>query len=578
MRSLLTYLSAYKKESILAPLFKLIEALFELVVPLIVAALIDQGILRGNGSVVIRMGIWMIALSVLGMAFSITAQFFAAKAAVGFSTAARSALLLKIQSLSYEDLDRLGTSTMLTRMTSDILQAQSGVNLTLRLISRSPFVVFGAAIMAFFVNVKVAWILVAMILVLSVSVFFIMRSTIRLHKKVQGGLDDVVLTARDNLIGVRVLRAFGKEESQVFEFDEKNKTLTHLALTAGRISAIMNPLTYLIVNIGLIALIRSGAIQVNLGIISQGALVALINYLSQILVELVKLANLIITITRALACWSRVDHVLSLEPAQSYKPSANNIQPDTTPSTVSFENVSFRYPGASEDVLTGVSFYCGAGNVVGIVGSTGSGKSTLVNLIPRFYDVTNGRVAVDGIDVRDYPCRTLLNKISVVAQDVTLFEGTIAENVRTGKPDATDEEVIDALKIAQAWTFVSDLPGTIHAHVAQRGRNLSGGQRQRLTIARALVRKPGILILDDSASALDYQTDANLRHALSALENKPTTFIVSQRTASVMNADLILVMEDGQIVGMGRHDRLMINCPVYMEIYRAQFSEEAEVS
>lgn len=574
MKKTLSYLKSYKKECILAPLFKLLEACFELFVPLVIADIIDIGISGGNkGYVWGRVGI-LALLAVCGLAFAITAQYFAAKAAVGFASKLRHALFTRIQSLSYADTDKLGTSTLITRMTADVEQVQQGVNMVLRLLLRSPFVVFGAAIMAFTVDAKSAVTFAVTIPVMSAAVMTIMLITIPLYKKVQSKLDSLLGITRENLSGVRVIRAFRKENAEYERFVSTNGDLTRSQKFVGRISALMNPLTYVLINCGVIALIWVGALRVNSGTISQGQVVALYNYMSQILVELFKLAMLIITLTRAVACAKRVDGVLTTE--NSMTENGDKEQKHTViGGDVEFDGVELTYPEAGAPSLSGVNFYAPSGSTVGVIGGTGSGKTSLVNLIPRFYDVTKGCVKVGGTDVQKLDAETLRKNIGIVPQRTALFKGTIRSNLLWGKEDATDEELWEALKTAQAEKVALD-KGGLDAEVEQEGRNFSGGQRQRLTVARALVRKPKILILDDSASALDLKTDAALREAISKLDYKPTAFIVSQRAAAVMNAQLIVVLDEGAVVGMGTHDELMKTCPAYEEIYSSQFKKEAD--
>ena len=575
MKKLLVYLKDYKKESILGPLFKLLEASFELLVPLVMAAVIDNGIASQDVGYVIRMCLVMVGLGIVGLASSITAQYFAAKAAVGFATGVRHALFSHIQSLSYTEMDTLGTSTMITRMTSDVNQAQQGVNMTLRLFLRSPFIVFGAMAMAFTINVKAAMIFVVTIPLLSIVVFGIMLWTMPLYKKVQAGLDRVLGTTRENLTGVRVLRAFNKEEEERKRFSGRNEALTKMQVSAGRISALMNPITYVIINGAIVVLIWTGAIKVDSGIISQGQVVALVNYMSQILVELIKLANLIITITKALACANRISAVLET-PASMTAPAAENWVGSLSPlkGTVEFAHAGLIYKNAGDHSLTDVDFRAREGQTIGVIGGTGSGKSSLVNLIPRFYDVSEGEVLVDGINVKEYPLETLREKIGVVPQKAVLFKGTIRENMKWGKEDATDEEIWEALEISQAKEFVEKKENGLDTMISQGGKNLSGGQRQRLTIARALVKKPEILIMDDSASALDFATDAKLRLAIGAMKERLTVFIVSQRAASIQYADQIVVLDDGHVAGIGTHETLLADCPVYQEIYYSQFPKE----
>ena len=563
MKKLLIYLKGYEKETILAPLFKMLEALFELFVPLVMAAVIDTGIAQRDRGYIVRMCLLLIALGVIGLVCSITAQFFAARAATGFSTRLRHALFSHIQSLSYTEMDTVGTSTLITRMTSDINQVQSGVNLVLRLFLRSPFIVFGAMIMAFTVDATAAWIFVVAIPLLSVVVFGIMLWTMPLYKRVQSALDGVLRLTRENLSGVRVIRAFNKEEEERAHFREQNEKLTGLQKFVGRISGLMNPVTYVIVNGAVVVLLYTGAVRVDAGLLTQGAVVALVNYMSQILVELVKLANLIITVTKAIACGNRIQNVFEVR---------NSLKPG---SYVGNDEESGK-AGAGNESLTDITFRAVTGETVGIIGGTGSGKTSLVNLIPRFYDATRGAVLYDGRDVKEYDPEALRQRVGIVPQRAVLFAGTIADNLRWGKQDATEEEMWEALTIAQAREFVEKKEGGLFASVAQGGKNLSGGQRQRLTIARALIRKPEVLILDDSASALDFATDAALRRAIAGMREKPITFIVSQRTSSILHADRILVLDDGEIAGMGTHEQLLKDCPVYQEIYDSQFETGRE--
>ena len=552
----------------LSPLFKLLEASFELFVPLVMAAIIDTGIGNKDGGFILKMCGILILLALVGLTCSITAQYFAAKAAVGFATKVRHALFDHIQKLSYTEMDTAGTDTMITRMTSDINQAQSGVNMVLRLFLRSPFIVFGAMIMAFTIDVKAALIFVVTIPVLSVVVFGIMIITIPLFRRVQASLDKVLGVTRENLTGSRVIRAFNKEQEEIADFDESNERLTDVQLFVGKISALMNPLTYIIINVALVILIWTGAIQVNIGKISQGEVVALVNYMSQILVELVKLANLIITVTKAIACGNRVQSIFEMETSMV---DGNGSKKEDTGYTVEFRNVSMRYKGAGADTLTGIDFKAKPGDTIGIIGGTGSGKSSVVNLIPRFYDVTEGQVMVDGMDVRDYKITDLRDKIGIVPQKAVLFAGTVRSNLAWGKEDATEEEMQQALSVAQAAEVVDKKDGKLDAEVEQGGKNFSGGQKQRLTIARALVKQPEILIMDDSSSALDYATDAKLRQAIHNMPNRPTVFIVSQRAASIMYADKIIVLDDGTVAGTGTHEELLKDCSVYQEIYYSQF-------
>ncbi|MBQ6806034.1 MAG: ABC transporter ATP-binding protein [Lachnospiraceae bacterium] len=586
MKKLLIYLKDYKKETVLAPLFKMLEAGFELFVPLVMAAIIDKGIGSKDVTYVLQMGLVLVALGIIGLICSITAQFFAAKAAVGFSTQLKHALFKHIQSLSFTEMDTLGTSTMITRMTSDVNQVQNGVNMVLRLFLRSPFIVFGAMIMAFTIDVKAALIFVVTIPLLSIVVFGIMMVTMPLYKKVQAGLDKVLGKTRENLTGVRVIRAFHKEEQEIEEFEESNQTLTHMQLFVGKIAALTNPITFIIVNAATVALIYTGAVRVNTGFITQGEVVALVNYMSQILVELVKLANLIITITKALACANRIENVFEMKSSMEWAANnraltaiqrteaGNNAAEAATQNdaeyAVEFDHVSLTYKGAGDESLTDIDFRVKKGETIGIIGGTGSGKSSLVHLIPRFYDATRGNVKVDGKNVKEYGMEELREKIGIVMQKAVLFQGSIRDNLRWGNGNATTSEMNQALEIAQAKEFVDSKPGGLDAKITQGGKNLSGGQRQRLTIARAVVRQPEILILDDSASALDYATDAKLRKAIREMDGKTTVFIVSQRTSSIQHADQIIVLEDGQVVGIGTHESLLKNCEVYQEVHYSQ--------
>ena len=574
MKKLLVYMKDYKKESILGPLFKLLEASFELLVPLVVSAIIDVGIANRDVPYIVCMVLLMVALGVIGLVCSITAQYFAAKAAVGFTAKVRSALFAHIQSLSYTEMDTMGTSTLITRMTSDMNQVQNGVNLVLRLFLRSPFIVFGAMIMAFTIDVKSAMVFVITIPALSVVVFGVMLISMPLYKKVQAGLDRVLRRTRENLSGVRVIRAFNKEESEIQQFDEENRQLTKMQMFVGRISALMNPITYVIINVATLVLIWTGAWQVEGGILTQGQVVALVNYMSQILVELIKLANLVITVTKAWACANRIESIFDQQSSMQYP--KQSVQEDPIADVITFENVGLTYKNAGAESLSNLNFSIHRGQTVGIIGGTGAGKTSLVNLIPRFYDASQGRVLVNGVDVREYPQDQLRDKIGIVPQKAVLFGGSIADNLRWGKEDATREELMDALRISQAEEFVEKREGGIDAMVAQNGKNLSGGQRQRLTIARALVRKPEILILDDSASALDYATDAKLRKAIRQMDPSVTVLIVSQRAASIQYADQIIVLDDGEAVGIGTHQELLQNCPVYQEIYYSQFPKEVQ--
>lgn len=570
MKSLLKYLKNYKKETILAPLFKMLEASFELFVPLVIAAIIDVGIQNQDKGYIVKMSLVLLVLALIGLVCAITAQYFSAKAATGFVAELRHALFKHIQTLSFQTQDRLGTSTLVTRMTSDMNQVQSGVNLVLRLFLRSPFIVFGAMVMAFTVDKKGALVFVVTIPLLSVIVFGIMLYTMPLYKKVQGYLDAVLLTTRENLVGSRVIRAFNKEESEISQFEEQNQHLADAQKFVGRISGLMNPMTYVVVNGATLVLIYIGAIRVNAGNLTQGEVVALVNYMSQILVELVKLANLIISVTKAIACGNRIQSVFEEttemeEGTQSWSESEEMVR---------FDHVSLTYGGSKEESLSDISFTVKKGETVGIIGGTGSGKTTLVHLIPRFYEVTSGEIYVSGKNVRDYKFDELRNKIGIVMQKAVLFKGTIEENLRWGNKDASAEEIEEALRISQAKEFVDSKDGGVSFKVEQGGKNLSGGQKQRLTIARALVRKPEILILDDSASALDLATDRALNEAIRKMENRPTTFIVSQRAASIRHVDQILVLDDGNLVGRGTHESLLANCETYQEIYYSQFPKE----
>lgn len=620
MKKLLIYLKAYKKESILAPLFKMLEASFELFVPLVVASMIDRGIGGGNQTYIIQRGLVLVLLGAIGLACSVTAQYFSAKAAVGFAADIKSALFRHIQSLSYTEIDTLGTSALITRMTSDMNQVQTGVNLTLRLLLRSPFVVFGAMIMAFFVNPKAALTFVVIIPLLCMVVFGIMLFNIPMYKKVQNKLDQVVASTRENLTGARVIRAFNKQEDEIRRYEASTDALTKIQLFAGKISGLMNPVTYVIINGGIIALIWSGAIQVDAGVISQGELTALVNYMSQILVELVKMANLIISITKAVACGNRIQSVFEIQTEMRYgtleagngsvevrkqkiakwretgkeakgntgeepqrqKAAGGQAGPQTgAPEEgfiLEFSHVGLCYHNAGAESLSDISFQVRQGETVGIIGGTGSGKTSLVNLIARFYDATAGEICLKGAPIGEYSKEALRSMIGVVPQKAVLFAGTVKENLRWGKKDATEEEMDRALDISQAREFVESRPEKLNARVEQGGKNLSGGQRQRLTIARALVKQPEILILDDSASALDFATDARLRQAIREMKPAPTVFIVSQRASSIQYADQIIVLEDGAAAGIGSHERLLKDCPVYQEIYYSQFPKEGGVN
>ena len=585
MKTLLAYLKGYKKESILAPLFKMLEASFELFVPLVMAAIIDVGIANQDEPYIVKMCFVLIALGIIGLVCSITAQYFAAKAATGVGTGIRHGLFEHIQKFTFTEMDQLGTSTLITRMTSDINQIQSGVNLVLRLFLRSPFIVFGAMIMAFTVDVKAALVFVVTIPLLSLIVFGIMLVTMPMYKKVQADLDQVLLATRENLTGARVIRAFNKEEDETKRFENANQILTDAQKYVGRISGMMNPLTYIIVNGAIIALIYVGAVRVDIGDLTQGQVVALINYMSQILVELVKLANLIISVTKAAACLNRVESVLAVKPDMNegdvrWKSNSSEADRDLKNKipVVEFSHVSLTYKGTSDTSLSDINFCAKKGQTIGIIGGTGSGKSSLVNLIPRFYDATDGTVKINGRDIKEYQTENLREHIGVVLQKAVLFKGSIADNLRWGKEDATEQEMYEALDISQAREFVDTKQGGLEFQIEQGGRNLSGGQKQRMTIARALVRKPEILILDDSASALDFATDAALRKSIKEMKNQPTVFIVSQRAASIQYADQIIVLDDGAMAGIGTHEELLKDCPVYQEIYYSQFPKEAVVN
>lgn len=573
MKSLWRYLKKYRKECVLAPLFKMLEASFELMVPLVMAAIIDTGIQNSDKGFIFRMCLILLALAAVGLVSSITAQYFSAKAATGFATGVRHALFAHLQKLSFSNMDALGTSTMITRLTSDVNQTQTGVNMTLRLFLRSPFVVFGAMLMAFTIDVRAALIFVAVIAALSLVVFGIMAINIPMMRGVQKALEHVLGATRENLTGARVIRAFCKEEAQYQEFEQKNRTLTTRQRRAGWISGLMNPITYLLVNFAIAWLIYTGALEVSVGVLKPGEVVALYNYMGQILVELIKLANLIVTMNKGLASWKRITDVLNIRPDMDSpeKPVPAIVNDEA----VRFDHVSLQYNNAGAESLTDIDFTALRGQTIGVIGGTGSGKSSVVGLIPRFYDATSGAVYVDGVDVRDQDEATLRSKIGFVMQKAVLFHGTIRDNLRWGKPDATDAELNEAIAAAQADDVVK-AKGGLDAMIEQNGRNLSGGQRQRLTIARALVRKPEILVLDDSASALDQATDLNLRLAIRRLDYHPTVFIVSQRTASILAADQILVLDDGKAVGLGTHEALLESCPVYREIYESQYGGEAK--
>ena len=583
MKKLLKYLSAYKKEAVLAPLFKMLEASFELLVPLVMAQIIDTGIKNQDLAYILKMGAVLVLLGVIGLACSLTAQYFAARAAVGFGAGVRRDLFRHINRLSYSEIDAQGTATLITRMTSDVNQVQSGVNLTLRLFLRSPFIVFGAVIMAFTIDVKSALIFAAAIPLLSLVVFGIMLISMPLYKRVQRQLDRVMQITRENLTGARVIRAFNREQDEIASFKEEGGLLIRFQIFVGRISALLNPVTYVIVNLAIVVLIYTGAGQVDSGRIPQGEVVALVNYMSQILVELIKLANLIISITKALACAGRISSVFEMESSivDPGEEKGGQVKEENPPvsgtSRVSFQNVSFSYQGAKEESLSDISFDAAPGEIIGVIGGTGSGKSTLVNLIPRFYDVTKGQVLVNGTDVRAQSLSKLRGQIGVVPQKAVLFKGTIRDNMRWGKEDASDREIEEALETAQALEVVKSRENGLDAMIFQGGKNLSGGQRQRLTIARALVRKPQILILDDSSSALDFATDARLRKALRERTGDAVVFLVSQRASALRHADQILVLDDGRLAGKGKHEELLETCPVYREICLSQLSgEEAE--
>lgn len=579
MRKLLVFLKDYKKETVLAPLFKMLEASFELIVPLVVTAIIDVGIANRDSGYILRMCLVMVALGLIGLLCSVTAQYFAAKAAAGFGTKVRHHLFAHIQTFSFSEIDQAGTATLITRMTSDINQAQSGVNMVLRLFLRSPFIVFGAMVMAFTIDFKAAMVFVVAIPLLSLVVFGVMAASIPLYKKVQERLDRILGITRENLTGARVIRAFHKEEEEKSRFEEGLESLTFMQNHVGKISAFMNPVTYAIINGATIVLLYTGAVQVDTGILTQGEVVALVNYMSQILVELIKLANLIVTITKAVACGNRVASILEIQssmPKEKKGLGAAAMAGDDGfgQPAVQFSHVGLTYQGAGGESLSGIDFSVEKGETVGIIGGTGSGKTSLVHLIPRFYDATEGQVKLNGRDVREYPLEELRQKVGIVMQRAVLFQGTIRENLCWGKEGATEEELRNALKVAQAEEVVEAREGGLEAYVEQGGKNFSGGQRQRLTIARALVRRPEILILDDSASALDYATDAKLRKAIREMEGGPTVFIVSQRTSSIQHADKIIVLDDGEIAGMGTHGQLLETCGVYREIYESQYKKQ----
>ena len=582
MKKLLVYLKDYKKESVLGPLFKLLEATFELIVPLVMAAIIDTGVATGDKSYIMKMCMVLVLLAVIGLTCSITAQYFAAKAAVGFATKLRHALFAHIERLSFTEMDTVGTATLITRMTSDVNQVQNGVNLVLRLFLRSPFIVFGAMVMAFTIDVKAALVFVVTIPLLSIIVFGIMLISIPLYKKVQSALDKVLGITRENLTGSRVIRAFNKEDDEKVHFNENNDLLTRAQIYVGKISALMNPLTYVIINGAIVVLVWTGAVRVDNGYITQGEVVALINYMSQILVELVKLANLIININKSIACGNRIQSIFEMQPSitDGSGQKVDKVQTDTADRSeeaeyaVEFSHIGLTYAGAGDESLTDIDFKVKKGETIGIIGGTGSGKSSVVNLIPRFYDVTSGFIKVDGKDVKDYPLEELRGKIGTVLQKAVLFHGTIRENLKWGNPDATEEDLNRAITVAQAKEFVDNKEGRLDFEIEQGGKNLSGGQRQRLTIARAVVKKPEILILDDSASALDSATDAALRKAIREMEGETTVFIVSQRAASIQHADRIVVLDDGKIVGLGTSEELLESCEVYQEIYNSQFKKQ----
>lgn len=584
MKKLFPFLRPYRKESILAPLFKLLEALMDLIVPLVIADIIDRGIANGDKVYILERFIFLLLLAAVGLAFSITAQWFAAKASVGFATDLRQKLFDHIQSLSYSRVDTLGTDTLITRMTSDMNTLQNGVNMVLRLLLRSPFIVIGAMVCSFFIDVKSALVFVVAIPILSLVIYGLMALSIPLYRKVQAKLDRVLGLTSENLTGVRVIRAFCREEDEVASFDFANEELTHLNLLVGRISALMNPVTYVLVNVATVVLIQVGAIRVNAGVLETGAVVAMYNYMAQMIVELIKLANLIVTINRALACGDRVAQVLDINPGMEFpeelishateRDGAEDNRAASAADAVHFSHVSFCYEGGGDEALTDIEFTAKRGETIGIIGGTGSGKSTLVNLIPRFYDVTEGAVEVDGINVKDYPKNGLTDRIAMVPQKAVLFEGSIRDNLTMGLTGVSDEDLWKALETAQAKEVVEGKDGKLDAGVEQNGRNFSGGQKQRLTIARALARKPEILVLDDSSSALDFATDAALRKAINNLEGDLTVFIVSQRTSSIRNADQILVLDDGKLVGKGSHDELLKTCEVYQEIHASQFPGE----
>lgn len=569
MKQLLPFLKNYKIQSFLAPLFKMLEAIFELIVPLVVASIINDGIRDGNLKLVVSKALLLVVLAVVGMVAAITAQFFAAKAATGFATEVRHALFKKIQTFSFNEIDSIGTSTLITRMTNDVNQAQSTVNMVLRLFLRSPFIVAGAFIMAFTIDAKISLIFLLVIVLLSIVVSVIMKCTVPMYKNVQNTLDSVTLMTRENLTGARVIRAFTEEDDEYNKFKERNNLLAHFQRSVGRISALMNPITYIIINLGIVLLIYSGALKVESGTLNQGQVVALYNYMSQILVELVKFASLIVTITKGFASGGRIANVLNVQNTLEHTDD-NKVYDNHA---VCFDNVSLTYQGAGEESLTDISFFADKGQTVGVIGSTGSGKSSLVSLIPHYYDATKGRVTVNGRDVKSVDKEELRSNIGFVMQKAVLFAGTVRDNIKWGKKDATDEEINEALRIAQVYDNVYAKEG-LDTLIEQNGANLSGGQKQRLSIARAIVSKPEIIVLDDSASALDFATEKALREAILSLDYNPTLFIVSERTSSILSADKIIVLEDGQIVDVGTNEQLLKCCEVYREIYFSQFSEE----
>ena len=569
MKKLLVYIKGYRKECILAPLFKMTEALLELFIPLVVAEIIDTGIGQSDTDYVIKMCLLMIGLGLLGLLCSVTAQYFSAKAAINFAAKLRHVLFGHIQKLSYSELDETGTATLITRLTSDMNQVQNGVNLTLRLFLRSPFIIFGATIMAFTIDARAALIFVGTVILLSIVVFGIMMGCIPLYNKIQQQLDNVLGITQENLSGVRVIRAFCKEKEEIKEFEDTNNTLTDLQKFTGKISALMNPLTFIIINFAIIILIYTGAIEVYKGILTQGAVVALYNYMSQILVELIKLANLIISVTKAVACGNRIEAVLELEP--SIVSSENNVEPQKSQYIVEIKNANLKYKNASDYSLTDINLKVKPGETIGIIGGTGSGKTSLVNIMARFYDIESGEVIVNGKNVRNYNIKELREMFGIVPQKAVLFKGTVRDNIKWGKKDADDLEIMEALEAAQAKEIIEKKENGLDFEIEQGGKNLSGGQRQRLTIARAIVGKPEILILDDSSSALDFATDAKLRKSLRELDSTPTVFIVSQRASSIQYADKIIVLDDGHAVGLGTHSELLESCGIYKEIYDSQF-------